>query len=59
MTPNPDTPELRALAPDYRSRVADYEAFLSPALRDFVRDQGIHVIGYGTLRDLWRGAAAA
>ncbi|MFN8499596.1 MAG: polysaccharide deacetylase family protein [Anaerolineae bacterium] len=57
--PAADTPEIRALAPDYRARVADYEAFLSPALRDFVRDQGIHVIGYRALRDLWRGAAAA
>ncbi|MFN8481812.1 MAG: polysaccharide deacetylase family protein [Anaerolineae bacterium] len=57
--PAADTPELRALAPDYRARVADHQAFLSPALRDFVRGQGIHVIGYRTLRDLWRGAAAA
>ncbi|MFN8470847.1 MAG: polysaccharide deacetylase family protein [Anaerolineae bacterium] len=57
--PAADTPEIRALAPDYRSRVADYQAFLSPALRDFVRDQGIHVIGYRALRDLWRGASAA
>ncbi len=56
--PSADTPEIRAIAPDYRSRVADYQAFLSPALRDFVRDQGIHVIGYRALRDLWRGTTA-
>ncbi len=56
--PAADTPEIRALAPDYQSRVADYQAFLSPALRDFVRDQGIHVIGYRALRDLWREASA-
>jgi predicted glycoside hydrolase/deacetylase ChbG (UPF0249 family) len=49
-----DTPELRALAPDWRARVADYQLFTSPALRAFIRDQGIHVIGYRALRDLVR-----
>jgi predicted glycoside hydrolase/deacetylase ChbG (UPF0249 family) len=49
-----DTPELRAITPDWPARVADYELFTSPALRDFIRDQGIHVIGYRPLRDLLR-----
>ncbi|HZB95033.1 MAG TPA: polysaccharide deacetylase family protein [Herpetosiphonaceae bacterium] len=52
--PAVDTPELRAIAPDWRSRVADYEAFSSSELRDYVRDAGIHVIGYRILRDLIR-----
>jgi len=50
-----DTPELRAIAPDWRGRVADYRAFTSPELRDYVRDAGIYVIGYRALRDLVRG----
>jgi len=54
--PAQDTPELRAIAPDWRSRVADYQAFMSRELRDHVRDIGIHVIGYRTLRDLIREA---
>ncbi len=49
-----DTPELRAIAPDWESRVADYEAFLSIELRDFIRDQGVHIIGNRELRDLMR-----
>lgn len=35
-----DTPELRALAPDWRCRVADYQAFSGKALRDFVKVPG-------------------
>jgi len=52
--PAQDTPELRAITPDWRSRVADYRAFTSPELRDYVRDAGIHVIGYRALRDVVR-----
>jgi predicted glycoside hydrolase/deacetylase ChbG (UPF0249 family) len=52
--PAQDTPELRAIAPDWPSRVADYEAFTSKELRDAVRDSGVQVIGYRALRDLMR-----
>jgi len=54
--PATDTPELRAIAPDWPNRVADYEAFTSPELRSYVRDSGIRVIGYRALRDLMRAA---
>jgi len=54
--PAKDTPELRAIAPDWPNRVADYEAFTSPELRDYVKGSGLHVIGYRTLRDLMRAA---
>jgi predicted glycoside hydrolase/deacetylase ChbG (UPF0249 family) len=46
-----DTPELRAIAPDWKGRVADYEAFCSTALREYVRNSGIQVIGYRAIRD--------
>jgi hypothetical protein len=49
-----DTPEIRAMTPDWRCRVADYETFSSAELRDYVRAQGIHVIGWRPLRDLLR-----
>ncbi len=52
--PAHDTPELRAIAPDWRCRVADYEAFTSKALRAYVRDSGIRVLGWRVLRDLMR-----
>lgn len=52
--PAQDTPELRAIAPDWAARVADYELFTSEKVRTFIREQGIHVIGYRPLRDLMR-----
>lgn len=52
--PSHDTPELRAVARDWPARVADYQLFSSEKLRDFIREQGIHVIGYRPLRDLLR-----
>jgi hypothetical protein len=50
--PAHDTPELRAVASDWPSRVADFETFMSADLRDYIRDAGIHVIGNRPLRDL-------
>ncbi|MCI0396083.1 MAG: polysaccharide deacetylase family protein [Chloroflexi bacterium] len=52
--PAHDTPELRAMAPDWRSRVADCELFTSEAWRGAVREAGVHVIGYRPLRELMR-----
>jgi hypothetical protein len=52
--PARDTPELRAITPDWPGRVADYEAFTSSELRDAVRDSGVQVIGYRALRELMR-----
>jgi len=34
------------------SRVADYQAFSSQALRDYFKQVGIQVIGYRVMRDL-------
>jgi len=48
--PARDTPELRAIVPAWRYRVADYEAFLSAELRRHVRNIGIQVITYRTLQ---------
>jgi predicted glycoside hydrolase/deacetylase ChbG (UPF0249 family) len=52
--PAQDTPELRAIAPDWRSRVANYQALLSSELRDYVRQSGVQLIGYRPLRDALR-----
>ena len=54
--PTKDTPELRQVSPvDWPCRVADYETFRDPALRQAVEAQGLHVIGMRDLRDLMRG----
>jgi predicted glycoside hydrolase/deacetylase ChbG (UPF0249 family) len=54
--PAQDTPELRALTPDWRARVADFEAFTSRELRDHAQHSGVQVVGYRALRDALRAA---
>ncbi len=50
--PSKDTPELRAIAPDWRIRVADYRLFSSERFRQYVRRSGIQVIGWRVLKEL-------
>jgi predicted glycoside hydrolase/deacetylase ChbG (UPF0249 family) len=51
-----DTPELRAIAPDWACRAADCATFARKELRDSIRSQGIHVIGYRKLQETMRPA---
>jgi predicted glycoside hydrolase/deacetylase ChbG (UPF0249 family) len=50
--PSIDTPELRAITPDWPSRVANYRTFKDAELKKFIKDQGIQVIGYRALQNL-------
>jgi predicted glycoside hydrolase/deacetylase ChbG (UPF0249 family) len=50
--PSTDTPELRAIAPDWRTRVADYELFKDEKFRQYVTELGIHIIGWRDLQAL-------
>ena len=50
--PSIDTPELRAIAPDWPARVANYKAFMSPEIKTFLKNSGLQVIGYGKLKSL-------
>jgi len=50
--PSMDTPELRAITPDWACRVADFEAFRSDELGKAVGNKGLQVIGYQALKDL-------
>lgn len=45
-----DTPELRAITPDWARRAADHQTFLKPELRQYVRDIGLQVVGYRALQ---------
>ena len=47
--------DIEAISGSASYRIADYQAFLRPELRAHVAAQGIHLIGYRTLRDLMRG----
>jgi predicted glycoside hydrolase/deacetylase ChbG (UPF0249 family) len=50
--PSADTPELRAIAPDWPSRVANYQAFMDPAIKKHIKNKGIQVIGCCELKKL-------
>lgn len=52
--PSIDTPELRAIAPDWESRVANYETFMSDELKKFIESEDIKPIGYRAIRDAMR-----
>lgn len=53
--PSTDTPELRQITPDWPSRVANYQLFMRQELHDYMKSQGIHLIGYRQIRELLRG----
>jgi hypothetical protein len=51
-----DSPELRALAPDWAQRVDDHDALVTDLdLRKLLDRAGVERIGYRELRDLQRG----
>ncbi len=52
--PSTDTPELRAIAPDWPARVANYNAFMSDELKKFLESEDIKIIGYRAIRDAMR-----
>ena len=54
MHPAIDTPELRASHPDWKARIANYRAFMSEELKTFIKDSGVHLIGYRTIREALR-----
>lgn len=53
--PSVDTPELRAITPDWQARVADYETFRREDLRTYLQSIGVHAIGYRTLQQQMLG----
>ena len=52
--PSIDTAELRAIAPDWESRVANYNVFMSEELKKFLEREDIQLIGYRAIRDAMR-----
>ncbi len=52
--PSVDTPELRAIAPDWRARAANYHAFMSDELKKFLESEDIKLIGYRAIREALR-----
>jgi hypothetical protein len=52
--PSVDTPELRAICPDWRARAANYKAFMSDELKQYLHSSGIRLIGYRPIRKAMR-----
>jgi predicted glycoside hydrolase/deacetylase ChbG (UPF0249 family) len=52
--PSIDTPELRAIAPDWQARVANYNAFMSAELKKFIESADLKLIGYRDVREALR-----
>jgi predicted glycoside hydrolase/deacetylase ChbG (UPF0249 family) len=55
MHPAIDSPELRAITPDWQARVAEYEVFRSPELQRHLRSCGVRLLRYRALRELMQG----
>jgi len=53
--PSIDTPELRAICPDWEARVANYNAFMSDELKKYIESEDIKLIGYRAIRDAMNG----
>lgn len=52
--PSIDTPELRSIAPDWESRVVNYETFMSDELKKFIESENIKLTGYRAIRAAMR-----
>jgi predicted glycoside hydrolase/deacetylase ChbG (UPF0249 family) len=52
--PSIDTAELRSIAPDWESRVSNYNTFMSDELKEFIEGEDINLIGYRQIRDAMR-----
>ena len=53
--PAVDTPELRALTPDWAARVDDHDLVVNDhSVRTLLQRAGAHLVGYRALRELQR-----
>ena len=52
--PAEDTPELRAICPDWPSRTANFRTFMNEDLKKYIKNLGIQLIGYRALKTMMR-----
>jgi hypothetical protein len=50
--PSIDTPELRAITPDWYCRLEDFKTFMDESLRTFINGLGLYIISYQSLKQL-------
>jgi predicted glycoside hydrolase/deacetylase ChbG (UPF0249 family) len=51
--PAEETPELKAITPDWESRVGDFRLFMDQKMRQYLKNEGIQVIGYQQIKELF------
>jgi|AutmiccommuBRH23_1029490.scaffolds.fasta_scaffold00501_2 hypothetical protein len=51
--PAEDTPELRTITPDWKSRAGDFNLFRDKRIHDYINNQGIKVIGYKEIQSIF------
>lgn len=49
-----DSEEVKAITGSWQRRVKDYEIFTSDAMREFIKEQNVHLIGWSELLPLWK-----
>jgi hypothetical protein len=52
--PGLDTAELRALMPSWSVRQTDFDFLISPEAREVVKEEGIIILGYRSLQEIWK-----
>lgn len=52
--PSIDTAELRSIAPDWESRVSNYNTFMSDEIKKFIEAEDLKLIGYRPVREAMR-----
>ena len=48
--PAEETPELKAITPDWECRVGDFQLFMEQKMHQYFKDHGIHLIGYNEIK---------
>lgn len=48
--PASNTEELRTISGDWESRVGDYQLFMNEEIHNFLKQEGIHLIGYNEIK---------
>jgi len=51
--PAEDTPEIRAITPDWEARVGDFQLFQDRKIHEFLKTEEIQIIGYNHLKGLF------
>ncbi len=52
--PAAESPEIEAISGSWRQRNADFRIFTNPAMKQFIDEQGVQLVGWRQLYNLWK-----